>query len=118
MLRAWEKESPKKVWNIFKSLAAVAPSHLMDKNLFDFVNLRPTGIADENGDKAFDAEDYSQYSPLEEEQSNISHQVLLGQEDEASLAHQETENQMSTSLATDKQHQENKYQKVITIQKL
>ena len=64
MLQAWEKESPKKVWNIFKSLGTVAPSHLMDRNLFDFVNLRPTGIADEQGDKAFDQE---QFDDLESE---------------------------------------------------
>ncbi|ETD66939.1 tRNA 2-thiocytidine biosynthesis protein TtcA [Pelistega indica] len=64
MLRDWEKESPKKVWNIFKAMAAVAPSHLMDKNLFDFVNLKPTGIADEDGDKAFDQDNFADYSPL------------------------------------------------------
>ncbi|MBK1780444.1 tRNA 2-thiocytidine(32) synthetase TtcA [Advenella sp. WQ 585] len=58
MIRAWEKESPKKVWNIFKSLSAVAPSHLMDRNLFDFAGLKPSGLADENGDKAFDAETF------------------------------------------------------------
>ncbi|NLY64296.1 MAG: tRNA 2-thiocytidine(32) synthetase TtcA [Alcaligenaceae bacterium] len=63
MIRAWEKESPKKVWNIFKSLSAVAPSHLMDRNLFDFAGLKPTGLADENGDKAFDAETFPDFEP-------------------------------------------------------
>ncbi len=58
MIAAWEKESPKKVWNTFKALSAIAPSHLMDRNLFDFAGLKPTGIADENGDKAFDAETF------------------------------------------------------------
>ena len=36
----------------------------MDKNLFDFVNLKPTGIADEDGDKAFDQDNFADYSPL------------------------------------------------------
>jgi len=59
MIAAWEKESPKKVWNTFKALSAIAPSHLMDRNLFDFAGLKPTGVADENGDKAFDAESFT-----------------------------------------------------------
>ncbi len=66
MIREWEKESPKKVWNIFKSLSAVAPSHLMDRNLFDFVGLKPTGLADENGDKAFDGETFPDLEPVAE----------------------------------------------------
>lgn len=66
MIRAWEKESPKKVWNIFKSLSAVAPSHLMDRNLFDFAGLKPSGLADENGDKAFDAETFPDLEPTTE----------------------------------------------------
>ena len=59
MIAAWEKESPKKVWNTFKALSAIAPSHLMDRNLFDFAGLRPTGVADDNGDKAFDTETFA-----------------------------------------------------------
>lgn len=67
MLRAWEKESPKKVWNTFKALQQVVPSHLMDRNLFDFVNLRPSGLPDANGDKAFDPEsfdDATDFTPI------------------------------------------------------
>ena len=59
MIAAWEKESPKKVWNTFKALSAVAPSHLMDRDLFDFAGLKPTGVADANGDKAFDSETFA-----------------------------------------------------------
>lgn len=59
MIAAWEKESPKKVWNTFKALSAITPSHLMDRDLFDFAGLRPTGVADENGDKAFDADTFA-----------------------------------------------------------
>lgn len=67
MLRAWEKESPKKVWNTFKALQQVVPSHLMDRNLFDFANLRPSGLPDANGDKAFDPEsfdDATDFTPI------------------------------------------------------
>ncbi|MGS0741228.1 tRNA 2-thiocytidine(32) synthetase TtcA [Glaciimonas sp. GG7] len=56
MLRDWEKKHPGRVDNIFASLATAAPSHLMDRNLFDFVGLKATGIADPNGDIAFDDE--------------------------------------------------------------
>ena len=56
MLREWEKKHPGRVDNIFASLATTAPSHLMDRNLFDFVGLKATGIADPNGDIAFDDE--------------------------------------------------------------
>lgn len=56
MLREWEKKFPGRVDNIFASLSTVAPSHLMDGKLFDFVGLTATGMADPNGDIAFDEE--------------------------------------------------------------
>jgi len=56
MLREWEKKHPGRVDNIFASLSTVAPSHLMDRKLFDFVGLKTTGIADPDGDIAFDDE--------------------------------------------------------------
>lgn len=36
MLSRWEKENPGRVENIFGALQNVAPSHLLDRNLFDF----------------------------------------------------------------------------------
>lgn len=36
MLRRWDKEEPKRVDIIFKALTNVVPSHLLDRNLFDF----------------------------------------------------------------------------------
>jgi tRNA 2-thiocytidine biosynthesis protein TtcA len=39
MLQAWERESPGRIDSIFRSLQNVAPSHLADTALFDFVNL-------------------------------------------------------------------------------
>jgi len=55
MLADWERTDPARVWNMFKALARVVPSHLMDRDLFDFAGLKPTGVADPQGDIAFDA---------------------------------------------------------------
>lgn len=55
MLAQWDKKDPGRAWNTFKALANIAPSHLMDTTLFDFVGLKPDGIANPLGDTAFDA---------------------------------------------------------------
>lgn len=39
MLQQWDKSNPGRVENILKSLCQVTPSHLLDRNLFDFTNL-------------------------------------------------------------------------------
>lgn len=39
LLRDWEKKFPGRVENIFRAMSSVAPSHLMDKELFDFQGL-------------------------------------------------------------------------------
>jgi tRNA 2-thiocytidine biosynthesis protein TtcA len=56
MLREWDKTHKGRVDNIFASLSKVAPSHLMDHNLFDFAGLQATGQPDPDGDIAFDDE--------------------------------------------------------------
>jgi len=56
MLREWDKKTPGRVDNVFASLSTVVPSHLLDRNLFDFVNLEVTGAAVDGGDIAFDEE--------------------------------------------------------------
>ncbi len=58
MLRDWEKRFPGRVENMFNALQNVVPSHLLDGALYDFKNARATGVADENGDKAFDTEEF------------------------------------------------------------
>nr|WP_232467706.1 tRNA 2-thiocytidine(32) synthetase TtcA [Bordetella genomosp. 9] len=57
MVQEWDRKHPGRAWNVFNALANVVPSHLMDRRLFDFAGLRPNGIADANGDTAFDQED-------------------------------------------------------------
>ena len=54
MLLEWERLYPGRVENTFNALARVTPSHLMDAGLFDFKALEATGVADVQGDIAFD----------------------------------------------------------------
>jgi tRNA 2-thiocytidine biosynthesis protein TtcA len=56
MLNEWDRKFPGRVENIFRSLANVSPSHLLDRELFDFKNLQATGEASDEGDKVFDVE--------------------------------------------------------------
>lgn len=67
MLKQWERQSPQRVWNTFKALANVVPSHLMDKSLFDFAGLNPTGQAFPDGDTAFDAPELPAITAFAEE---------------------------------------------------
>ena len=57
MLRDWEREHPGRIDRIFDAMARVVPSHLMDRNLYAFDSLQPTGHADPAGDRAFDDDD-------------------------------------------------------------
>lgn len=56
MLREWDRKTPGRVDNIFASLSTAVPSHLLDRQLFDFANLEVTGAAVKDGDIAFDDE--------------------------------------------------------------
>jgi tRNA 2-thiocytidine biosynthesis protein TtcA len=52
MLREWEKRHPGRIESMFRALGNVAPSHLMDRKLFDFDSFNPAV----EGDRAFDPE--------------------------------------------------------------
>jgi tRNA 2-thiocytidine biosynthesis protein TtcA len=56
MMREWEKQYPGRIETIFSALSTVVPSHLMDRNLFDFTQLQANGLANPLGDIAFDEE--------------------------------------------------------------
>jgi tRNA 2-thiocytidine biosynthesis protein TtcA len=53
-IQDWEKLHPGRAETIFRSLQNVRPSHLLDRQLFDFGAIAATGVASEEGDKAFD----------------------------------------------------------------
>jgi tRNA 2-thiocytidine biosynthesis protein TtcA len=59
MLHDWEKKFPGRIENMMAALQNVVPSHLMDLKLHDFVNLKPTGVPDPDGGKAFDTEEFA-----------------------------------------------------------
>jgi tRNA 2-thiocytidine biosynthesis protein TtcA len=56
MLREWERQYPGRSDNMLRAMAHVVPSHLMDPKLYPFASLEPTGLADPDGDIAFDEE--------------------------------------------------------------
>jgi tRNA 2-thiocytidine biosynthesis protein TtcA len=57
MMQQWERQYPGRTETMFTALQNVAPSHLMDNTRYDFKNIRTTGVPDEDGDRAFDAEE-------------------------------------------------------------
>ena len=54
LIREWERKFPGRIDNLFNAMGRVTPSHLMDRNLYPFAGLQATGVADPQGDKAFD----------------------------------------------------------------
>lgn len=57
MLRQWEKESPNRVVCIFKSMQRITPSHLFDRQLYNFADMRvDQDELPEELDTAFDRE--------------------------------------------------------------
>jgi tRNA 2-thiocytidine biosynthesis protein TtcA len=59
MLREWERKHPGRIDTMFTALQNVVPSHLADGTQYDFKGLTADGVARKDGDKAFDAEDFS-----------------------------------------------------------
>jgi tRNA 2-thiocytidine biosynthesis protein TtcA len=56
LMREWDKKFPGRVDSIFSALSTVVPSHLMDRELFSFTDLKADGVASMLGDIAFDDE--------------------------------------------------------------
>ena len=56
LLRGWEKTNPRWIANMFTSLSTVVTSHLMDRDLYPFETMRPTGKPEAGGDIAFDSD--------------------------------------------------------------
>lgn len=71
MLEGWEREHPGRLQNILRSLTRVTPSHLLDRDLFDFASL---SVQPAEGDKGFDGEEY----PEREFLAGLSEMTILG----------------------------------------
>jgi tRNA 2-thiocytidine biosynthesis protein TtcA len=59
MLREWDRKYPGRLDNMFNALRNVVPSHLADGTIHDFRNLKASGSASDDGDKAFDEEEFA-----------------------------------------------------------
>ena len=62
MLRDWQKQYPGRIESMFSALQNVVLSHLMDSRRYDFKGIKTTGVADPQGDMAFDPETFPQTS--------------------------------------------------------
>jgi tRNA 2-thiocytidine biosynthesis protein TtcA len=58
MLKEWQRKFPGRIESILRAMSDVRASHLMDRKLFDFEGLAPTGREDMDGDTAFDPETF------------------------------------------------------------
>jgi tRNA 2-thiocytidine biosynthesis protein TtcA len=58
MMHQWERQYPGRTETMFTALQNVVPSHLMDVKRHDFKSIKITGVADEDGDKVFDEEEF------------------------------------------------------------
>ena len=57
MLNDWERQYPGRIDNMASAMGNITLSHLMDRKLYPFTSLKPSGQADRAGDKAFDDDD-------------------------------------------------------------
>ncbi len=63
MLREWQTKFPGRIENMFTALQNTVPSHLLDGARYDFKGLRATGVASDDGDKAFDPPEFPAAAP-------------------------------------------------------
>jgi tRNA 2-thiocytidine biosynthesis protein TtcA len=63
MIHEWERQYPGRIDNMFSAMGHIVPSHMMDRKLYPFQALQATGVADPQGDRAFDEEDDEACAP-------------------------------------------------------
>lgn len=56
LLQDWDKRYPGRVETLLTSIQNIRPSHLLDRNMFDFHAVRASGLPVADGDTAFDTE--------------------------------------------------------------
>ncbi len=56
MLQDWDKRFPGRIETMFQAMQNIVPSHMVDKNLFDFAAVSKDRAAEFAGDTAFDKE--------------------------------------------------------------
>ncbi|WP_027460849.1 tRNA 2-thiocytidine(32) synthetase TtcA [Deinococcus murrayi] len=71
MLAGWERDHPGRLQNVLRGLTRVTPSHLLDRDLFDFASL---SVQPAEGDRGFDGEEYPQREFL----AGLSELEMLG----------------------------------------
>ena len=54
MIHEWERKYPGRIDNMLTAMGNVVPSHLMDRKLYPFGTVKAQGVADADGDRAFD----------------------------------------------------------------
>ena len=69
MLQEWDRKQPGRLDNMLRALANVVPSHLADRDLFDFAGLAAEGTPRIDGDIAFDDENLHQATSTAEMES-------------------------------------------------
>ena len=48
LIRQWDQDYDSRIYNILMSMTRVAPSHLMDKSIYDFQALIPDALRDKD----------------------------------------------------------------------
>jgi tRNA 2-thiocytidine biosynthesis protein TtcA len=63
MIHEWERQYPGRIDSMFSAMGHIVASHMMDRNLYPFESLQATGLADPQGDRAFDEDEDEACAP-------------------------------------------------------